>query len=70
MRAMKASDAVGRRFRVKAMYIDPSDDVAVGDKGTCHAVNYGWDWPVGLDMDKGGCEEFDWRELELVEDGE
>ena len=73
MRAMKASDAVGRRCRVKWTPLfneDPPEDVEIDDTGVCSVVHPDWDWPVQLDMDKSGCCEFMWCELELAEDDE
>jgi len=83
MRAMKASEAVGKRFRVKpvfAVHADPGDidSQTVGCVGVCRKVcyrgsGYRRDWPVDLDIYVNGhnCSGwFRWCELELAEDDE
>ena len=68
MRAMKASEAVGRRFRVAHL----DDDAYQGwaeKTGECVEVScYTPRNPVIIDLPDTGERCFSWRELELAED--
>lgn len=74
MRAMKASEAIGKRFRVKWSYPadneSQEDDQAIkGCIGVCLCAMAGFPYPVKLAV-SGRNLLFLWRELELVEGGE
>lgn len=63
MRAMKARDAVGRRFRVKW-----GGSRWSGATGVCVAIYHRKGWPVTLRFNDDDYVPFMWQDLELVQD--